>query len=113
MALGLKKISSPNGVVKVVGNAENLSLGGAFRVEVLARGSRDEGTSAKGEETTSVRAVVGVDAVGSVDVGVHGVKIAGANGEEFVESVFDIVVVIFVGVDKEIWAPFDDQTSVL
>jgi hypothetical protein len=90
MALGLKEISSPDGVVEVVGNTENFGLSGALRGELLAGGPRDKGTSAKSEETTRVRAVVGVNAVGGVDVGVHGVKIVGANGKVFVESVFDI-----------------------
>jgi hypothetical protein len=64
VALSLEKIGGPDGVVKVVGDAENLGFSRAFRVELLARGARDESTGAKSEETASVGAAVGVTAVG-------------------------------------------------
>ena len=90
MALGFKEVSSPNGVIEIVRDAKNLGLSRTLRGEFLARRTRDEGTGAERKKTASMGAAISVNAVSSVDVGVHGVQVVGTNGKIFVKGVFDV-----------------------
>jgi hypothetical protein len=90
VALGLKEVSSPNGVIEIVRNAKNLCLSGTFRGEFLLRRTRDEGTSAECKKTARMGAAISVNAVSSVDVGVHGVQVVDTNGKVFVKGVFNV-----------------------
>ena len=90
MALGFKEVSSPKGVIEIVRDAKNLGLSRTLRGEFLARRTRDEGTGAERKKTASMGAAISVNAVSSVDVGVHGVQVVGTNGKIFVKGVFDV-----------------------